>query len=335
MLRPRMIAFAAVALFLMSPCASSTASTRGDRAAARGAVDYPYLGITVFSAAGKRIHRWEPEFVHEGASIRQVGYSSPHLHPGGGRLVSVKCDVRFSEQKPRTNPDSVACRLTELFVDGKDERALLDLSGAHGFSSPAYSPDGKTIVIVQDDGVVLYSVQDKKVVRTIAGVVMPPFARLSPSEARYFSLLTPDTHVQWAADGASVFVSGSRPRPVEELEEALPEGSEVNGVARVELETARVTWLNFYDERAGNHFEIQSGRWTEVHGTLPSRESIAAFFGSEPFPWPRGQLTTDGKFYLYVDPGSGLFWRDRLMRYDIAEDDLRCVKTLKRGLLKE
>jgi len=190
---------------------------------------------------------------------------------------------------------------------------------------------------VQDEDVLLYSVLDQKVAKTIPHVVAKSFGEPSLPGDEVWSLRVVVARLRWARDGSSIYVYGRKPFPIEGLQEQ-PSGigmSEPFGVATVDLGSGSVSWLNLYNPAAGRHWEIRDGKWTEVEATLPAVEPIKALFGSDRHAIREAQFTSDGKSFMYTDSGSGLFWRDRLMRYDLAEDDLKVVKTLERGLYRE
>lgn len=320
------------------------AATRKELAGVRAVVEYPYHGISVYTATGKLVRRWEEQVDHEGDAVRQIAYYSPDLHPGARSLVCIRCVVGYeAERRYPLFPQSAACDLTELSIDEKRERVLLGLPQGHEISAAAWSPDGATVAFVQDEDVVLYSVQDEKVVRTIPHVVAktfggtPPVSNAAAPGEGVWSLRLVVARLRWARDGSSIYVYGRKPFPIEGLQEQLSEigVSEPFGVATVALGSGNVSWLNLYNPGASRHWEIREGKWTEVETTLPAVEPIKALFGSDRHSVREAQFTSDGKSFMYTDSGSGLFWRDRLMRYDIAEDDLKCVKTLERGLYRE
>lgn len=330
------------ALFAARDASDASVDTARSLRRERVAVSYPAGAIRVFSGNGRLIRTWKPRLLWKQATSRRVvAYYWPDVHPDQDRILCIKCIEDLVElDNGNVAPQKLDCSITEMTLQDQGQNDLIPLTPGKVVSSPAYSPDGSMLAFLQEENVVLVNVRDRKAVTSIPSVLATPPESLSAQLTNLKGWAPWTPYLRWAADGSRVFVLGPRPLPIPDLVKPLA-GSPPEGVASVELSSGRVTWMNLFqpvfihNRYFGRYTEVLDGNWHHVQGPLPNAEAINVLFGSNKHPVLTPSFVLDRRYYLYLYPDEGWFWKTSIMRYDVSASRVKNVHVLESGLYRE
>lgn len=324
-----------VAFLLLAPGVIAT-----DSRPERLAFEWPSFGsITVFSGTGERISTLKTR--KEGTDhnpSRRVVYFSPSLHPDGQHLACIRC---VTDEHAGGSPNLSQCKVIEWRFESNEKNTLLDLPTGP-IASPAYSPDGKRLAVINGDDVVVFDPENHQITESFVGVFSWHQSG-KHSQLQWVRVRDWYSYLVWSRSGGQIHISGRRITPPEETDDGRPlTTSTATGVGTIDLQTRQVTWMNlldpwfiYRDHYMGRYVTISDGIRTTQFGNIPDAPATVALFGSSAHPVLKSVRSSASESYYYIVYEEGWFWRTKLMRFDPASGTSARIRTLRRGIYRE